>query len=265
MTILLSSPLLEAIFRTVETLPGSSIENVAAVLEAETLLSAGLRARLLQSLALPHERVVLAALLGAWSREVPLPHPALVAAGLRSASYTGAAMDREQSLELVWTGPSPGRIFRRTDQALLQVIRAAKNDLLLVTFAAYKVPLLIDALRLAIERGVTVRFVAESAESSGGKVGFNAATALQDLAQNIEFYVWPRAKREKDAAGNYGSLHAKCALADEELLLISSANLTEHALALNMEMGLLVCRGKLVRTVRKHFDRLIQESILKRV
>ena len=262
---LLSSPMLEAIFCTVEALPQSSIENICAVLEAETTLSPSGRTRLLQSVALTQERVVVTALLGVWLQEATLPEPALIAASLRSAAYTRATMRREQTLELVWTGPSSGMSFRRTDQALLQVIRAARHELLLVTFAAYKIPLLSAAIRQAIERGVTVRFVAESAESSGGKVAFNAANAFYDLARQIEFYVWPREKREKDAFGNFGSLHAKCALADEELMLVSSANLTDHALALNIEMGVLIHGGSLTKQVRKHFVHLIQENIIEMV
>ena len=261
---MLSSPLLDAIFRTVEALPHRSIENVAGVLERETRPSLELRGQLLQSVALPQERLLVSALMSVWMQEEIAPSSPIVAAALRGAAYTNATMKREQTLELVWTGPSSGGTFRRTDQALLQVIRAAKRDLLLVTFAAYKVPLLLSALRLALERGVTVRFVAESAESSGGKVAFDAATALHDLAERIEFYVWPLEKREKDAAGNFGSLHAKCALADEELLLVSSANLTDHALALNMEMGLLVSNGQLISQVRRHFDQLVRDNIIKR-
>jgi phosphatidylserine/phosphatidylglycerophosphate/cardiolipin synthase-like enzyme len=71
-----------------------------------------------------------------------------------------------------------------------------------------------------------------------------------------------REKRETDALGNFGSLHAKCALADEEVLLVSSANLTDHALALNMEMGLLVQGGELVSQVRRHFMQMIAQGIL---
>ena len=262
---LLSSQMLEAVFRTVERLPQASIENVAAVLETETTLNSSARTRLLQSVALPQERECLSTLLWVWQKEAVLSPLPTLAASLRSAAYALAATRRDQSLELVWTGPTSGMTFRRTDQALLQVIRASKHDLLLVTFAAYKVPLLLDALRLALERGVTVRFVAESAESSGGKVSFNAATALHELADKIEFYVWPLEKRERDDRGNFGSLHAKCALADEELLFVSSANLTDHALALNMEMGILVYKGKLTTQVRKHFETLVREDIIQRI
>jgi phosphatidylserine/phosphatidylglycerophosphate/cardiolipin synthase-like enzyme len=43
-------------------------------------------------------------------------------------------------------------------------------------------------------------------------------------------------------------LHAKCAVADSELLFIGSANLTESAFELNMEIGALI-RGREAATV----------------
>jgi phosphatidylserine/phosphatidylglycerophosphate/cardiolipin synthase-like enzyme len=75
-------------------------------------------------------------------------------------------------------------------------------------------------------------------------------------------YVWPRDKRPTDAAGRYGSLHAKCTVADTDAILISSANLTAYALALNMELGLLVRGGDLPGRVVGHLRRLVGEGVL---
>jgi cardiolipin synthase A/B len=60
-------------------------------------------------------------------------------------------------------------------------------------------------------------------------------------------------------------MHAKCAVADEELLFISSANLTGYALALNMELGLLVRGGPLPAAVWTHFQRLIEGGVMELV
>jgi len=49
-------------------------------------------------------------------------------------------------------------------------------------------------------------------------------------------------------------LHAKLAVADGESLFISSANLTNAAMQLNMELGVLICGGELPAQVVKHFD-----------
>ena len=46
-----------------------------------------------------------------------------------------------QSVELAWTGPDTEQTpFRRTEQAILQVLDAAKNRITLVSFAVYRIP-----------------------------------------------------------------------------------------------------------------------------
>jgi cardiolipin synthase len=51
-------------------------------------------------------------------------------------------------------------------------------------------------------------------------------------------------------------------VADEAALLVSSANLTEYALNLNMELGLLVRGGDLPALVVGHLRRLVEERVL---
>ncbi|MDQ3862958.1 MAG: phospholipase D-like domain-containing protein, partial [Actinomycetota bacterium] len=69
-------------------------------------------------------------------------------------------------------------------------------------------------------------------------------------------------RRPKDGAGRYGSLHAKFAVADETTLLVLSANLTEYALNLNMELELLVRDGDLPARAVSHLRRLMEERVL---
>jgi phosphatidylserine/phosphatidylglycerophosphate/cardiolipin synthase-like enzyme len=61
------------------------------------------------------------------------------------------------------------------------------------------------------------------------------------------------------------ALHAKCAVADAHLLLVSSANLTDYALNLNMELGVVIQGGPQPQTVVAQFDELIAQGILQRV
>jgi phosphatidylserine/phosphatidylglycerophosphate/cardiolipin synthase-like enzyme len=68
--------------------------------------------------------------------------------------------------------------------------------------------------------------------------------------------------REKDGHGKRGILHVKCAVADSRWLFLSSANLTEYAFTLNMELGLLVTGGCMSGQVEAHFDRLIEAGVL---
>jgi phosphatidylserine/phosphatidylglycerophosphate/cardiolipin synthase-like enzyme len=57
-------------------------------------------------------------------------------------------------------------------------------------------------------------------------------------------------------------MHAKCAVADEDILFVSSANLTEFALTINMEMGILIRDGYMPGMVVRHFEALVQEGTL---
>jgi phosphatidylserine/phosphatidylglycerophosphate/cardiolipin synthase-like enzyme len=65
-------------------------------------------------------------------------------------------------------------------------------------------------------------------------------------------------KRPTNPEGKRGSLHIKAAIADRKKLFISSANLTEYALTLNMEMGLLVYNQELANQIADHVNNLIR-------
>ena len=54
----------------------------------------------------------------------------------------------------------------------------------------------------------------------------------------------------------------KCAVADGEWLFLSSANLTQQAFTINMELGMLVRGGTMPKRVEQQFERLIQSDIL---
>jgi phosphatidylserine/phosphatidylglycerophosphate/cardiolipin synthase-like enzyme len=96
--------------------------------------------------------------------------------GTLSAIVRGArAMSRHsdggEAVELVWTGPNPlTSALYRTEQTLLDLIESAHRTLLIVTFAAYKVTAVREALANAAGRGVRVTVVAEQAEEDGGKL-----------------------------------------------------------------------------------------------
>lgn len=200
-----------------------------------------------------------------WARHHPELPPQAVSWSVRSAAAVDGWHRAAQSLEIVWTGPAPaGSLLRRTDQALYELVNRAQRELILVTFAAYKVQRLRSALSQAKQRGVSLIFIVESPDVGAGKVSFDPLMGLgKDL--DAEVWLWPESQRALDDNGRHGTLHAKCALADSEVMLVSSANFTGDALGINMELGLLVERGEAPRTVRRHFQRLMDEGALQRV
>jgi cardiolipin synthase A/B len=174
----------------------------------------------------------------------------------------GKAERTRQSVDLVWTGPMSKHVpVRHTRAVLLEVIAAARHELLLVSYAAFRVEAVLEALRAADARGVAIALGLESTEDSGGALTIDAARAFTSVRDHITCYVWP-AERQPQLGGGIACLHAKAAVADDTVALITSANLTAHAITANMELGLLVRGGSVPRRLRLHFRELIADKTL---
>jgi phosphatidylserine/phosphatidylglycerophosphate/cardiolipin synthase-like enzyme len=208
---------------------------------------------------------MVADLIRCWNEEEPDLPPRSLALALQSASDVDEHYRTSEDVQLIWTGPDVSNLpFRRTEQALLELVESAKRSLLIVAFAAYKIPELVEAINTVASAGVNVSCVFESHDASGGKVSFSPVEQL-GLAPSVRTFIWPMAKRPKDSLGRYGSLHAKCAVVDSNLLFLSSANLTEFAFNLNMELGVLIKGGPLPGSVETHFHTLITTGCLERI
>lgn len=183
---------------------------------------------------------------------------------LRAASHSVQAERMDQVVELVWTGPQQAAgTFRRIDQALCELIDSAQSSILIVSFAVYMVPSVATALHRAAQRGVVIDICIEAPEPGGNQVAYDTVAALGSAVRAVSaVYVWPAANRPTAANGSLAALHAKCAVADESTLLVSSANLTNHALSMNLELGLVVRGGALPNRVAEYFRGLIQAGVL---
>lgn len=212
-------------------------------------------------------RQQLAGLISAWKKWDYAVRPDQLAWALRAAAAADEEHQKLQQVELVWTGPTTNEMAaRRTEGALLQVIGCARERLFLVTYVGYKIPHICDALGAAIERGVQVHFIGETPETGGPGIAQAASRSLgAPLAGMVNLYVWPAQRRPATDSGDRGALHAKCVVADESAMFVSSANLTGYALALNMELGLLVRGGDLPGRVASHLNDLIRQGVLVRV
>lgn len=183
---------------------------------------------------------------------------------LRGAAHAVRAERASRRVELVWSGPTGvSSTFRSTGPALLELIEGANLTVYIVTFTAYRVPAVVAALNAAVKRGVRVVFVLESDES--GKVAFDPLQNLWgDAAFAAEVYSWPLESRRCDERGRHGTLHAKFAVSDRNRLLVSSANLTEFAFDLNIELGVLLTGGTAAGAATDHVDSLIRTGVLRR-
>ncbi len=173
----------------------------------------------------------------------------------------------EQHLELLWSGPSPANQIpaRRIDQALYDLIANAKREILMVTFAAAKIERLTGELWKATKAGVKVRLILEFEESSEGQLSFDALKAFPTpLIHASEIYYWPVEKRERNQTGRPGKLHAKVAIIDD-IVLVSSANLTDDAFNRNLELGVMANSSEFISFAKRYFESLIAEGTLRRL
>lgn len=254
------SALLDACARFAADVSPEATARVVALLESEGVTRAGIglsgdAARLYGQLQ------------AAWANCPDNPTAQDVANLLCGAAHAVETERRRQHVELVWSGPQTiSSALRSTEPALLELIRGARESVYLVTFAAYKVPEVVNALADALRRGVRVVFVLESDAASGGKVDIDPLRHLTgELADSIEVYEWPVAERARDARGRYGSLHAKFAVADRHRLLVSSANLTEFAFNLNIELGVKLTGGPAPVEASAQVDRMIRLGFFRRL
>jgi phosphatidylserine/phosphatidylglycerophosphate/cardiolipin synthase-like enzyme len=247
------------------SLPLSVVEAVATRLEGDKGLEAhSLIGRIAQAVASPHHRSLVVAFLDRWRGDAGDIPPQAIVAALHTAVLSERERREGQSVELVWTGPESGTSpFRRTEQAILQVLDSATHRILLVSYAVYKVPRIAEALARAASRGVRITILVESPDRLEGQNTYSTLKALGNgVAACATVYLWPREKRIQAEDGRIGILHVKCAVADGWMIFLSSANLTEYAFSLNMELGLLVTGGETPSRVEAHFDCLIEEGVL---
>ena len=119
------------------------------------------------------------------------------------------------------------------------------------------------ALVRAARRGVSICVIMETPDKVKGEDEYSTLKALgQDVAACSTVYYWPADRQSASQGGKLGSLHVKCAVADGRWLLLSSANLTEYAFTINMELGVLISGGRLPGQVESHFDGLIARRIV---
>lgn len=182
-----------------------------------------------------------------------------LASMLLAASHVVAKAAREQSTELVWTGPTtPFVSARRTEQALLQVIDSARSSLFITSFVAYDVSSIVAALNVASGRGVSISMLLESSLEHGGSIALDVIGKMRDLVPTARLYGW-LGKTDEFADGR---VHAKVAVADGKVCFITSANLTGYAMERNMEAGILFSGGEIPHTLDNHLRSLVDTGMI---
>lgn len=208
----------------------------------------------------PTARTAVHRVLVAWSESGATGEE--LAGMLLGASEARQRLEREQYVELVWTGPTTRFVpTRRTEQVLLDLIAMARTDLFLVSFVAYDVPSVVVAMNEAVARRVRARVLVEASSAHGGSLSADPAATMRASIPGAEIFAW----KDREASFVDGKVHAKVAVVDGVRAFITSANLTGHALEKNMEAGVLVNGGAVPKALADHLQALIDVGVICRV
>jgi len=178
-----------------------------------------------------------------------------------ASSTTASLAAGASSVELVWTGPATGMVpIRHTAQVLTGLIDESRDRLFLVSFVAYHVGSVIDALQRAIKRGVEVRVLLEQFKEHGGNLTVDSIAMLRGNLPGAHIYEWDKVTAGASATT---SVHAKCAVADGSVAFVTSANLSEAAMERNMELGVLLRGGQVPGLLDRHLTALVTTKQLR--
>jgi phosphatidylserine/phosphatidylglycerophosphate/cardiolipin synthase-like enzyme len=254
--------------RLADRLPYSVMISVAvAVAQHGEVERTAARQSILQSLPTPDFRDATAEFLDQWLSGAASVGAEAVAVALMTAAKSELKHRQEETVEIVWTGPETAETrFRQTEQAILEVVNRASRRLTVVSYAVFRIPRIREALVAAANRGVGIRLIVETPNRIKGQGEYDCLSALgSHVSSASSVYFWPQENRPRDDNGKIAILHVKSAVADGHQLFLSSANFTDYAFTINMELGLLVTGGKLPEQVERHFDKLVEAGVFVRV
>jgi phosphatidylserine/phosphatidylglycerophosphate/cardiolipin synthase-like enzyme len=253
--------LLRRLGHVADVLTPASLEALCGVLRQPGSAPSSLAAFATSLSPLPRREAV-EGLRHAWKKHAPKATGAELAAALAGLTYQRS---RSPGFEMVWSGPAGvSSTYRTTEQVMKELLDGANERLLIVTYAVQEVATLKAELSKALQRGVRIRFVLEHFDVFQQQSWEWKIAALgPELMAGSRIFVWPPEMRHQVNGKVFGSLHTKCAVADEGQTFLSSANWTSAALEHNMEMGILIHDTHIARRVRDHFDALIAAGYLR--
>jgi phosphatidylserine/phosphatidylglycerophosphate/cardiolipin synthase-like enzyme len=186
-----------------------------------------------------------------------------------------AYRDSDPVFDLIWSGPDePESLAESTQVRVDQLFRSAKSEVFVTGYALYKgrqifeslaqrmaeVPELKVTLVMNIQRKENDTSLDEGVVARWKRLFFEREWPGP---RKPEIYYDPRALLQDRS--RRAVMHAKCIIIDQSEALVSSANLTEAAQCRNIEAGLLVRDGLLVRRLQKNFEVLIKKGHLRPV
>jgi len=182
------------------------------------------------------------------------------------------ATSRALRPDLVWSGPEvPGLHARDTRRVYEELLGSAERSLLASTYAFFDGPKAFHVLARRMDERADLRVTLLL--NIQRKRGDNSAAdqVVRRFADRFWTADWPGLSRPSvfydpralEPDGPASVLHAKAVVVDDEVVFVTSANLTEAALDRNIEVGLLVRDRAAAASVASHFQVLIDRGLLR--
>jgi phosphatidylserine/phosphatidylglycerophosphate/cardiolipin synthase-like enzyme len=127
---------------------------------------------------------------------------------------------------------------------------------LLRTYSATPHQPVLTALREAVARGVATTVVVETLQGAGSALAGAEPAAAFASVSGLSLWHWPVEQRPESG------MHAKIAVADQRVLLVSSANLTQSGAVRNVEAGILIRGGTAPQRAAEHIAELKASGVL---
>jgi phosphatidylserine/phosphatidylglycerophosphate/cardiolipin synthase-like enzyme len=192
----------------------------------------------------------------------------MVAAWIRTLERATARVRRP---ELVWTGPEvPGLHARDTRRVYEELLGSAERSVWASTYAFFDGPRAFEVLarHMDAKPGLRVTLLLNIQRRRGDTTA--SEHLVRKFADRFWTIDWPGTTRPGvfydpralEPEGPAGVLHAKAVVADDEIVFVTSANLTDAALDRNIELGLLVRDAALAASVARHFQALIDRGLI---
>jgi phosphatidylserine/phosphatidylglycerophosphate/cardiolipin synthase-like enzyme len=182
------------------------------------------------------------------------------------------AISRTPRPDLVWSGPEvPGLHARDTRRVYEELLGSAERSVWASTYAFFDGPKAFEVLacRMDARPELRVTLLLNIQRRRGDTTA--AEQLVRKFADRFWSTEWPGSSRPSvyydpralETEGPAGVLHAKALVVDDEVVFVTSANLTEAALDRNIELGLLVRDRALAASVSSHFRTLIDRNLLR--
>jgi phosphatidylserine/phosphatidylglycerophosphate/cardiolipin synthase-like enzyme len=180
-------------------------------------------------------------------------------------------MSRSTRPDLVWSGPEvPGLHARNTRRVYEELLGSSRRSVCASTYAFFDGPQAFQVLArcMDVRPELRVTLLLNIERKRGDSTA--ADHLVRRFADRFWSIEWPGASRPHVyydpralvIDGPAGVLHAKAVVIDDEVVFVTSANLTEAALDRNIELGLLVRDRALAASVATHFQTLIDRGLL---